>query len=388
MDILIDLTFGDNGKGRMVDYLASDYDVIARFNGGSNAGHTLFLNGIKYVLHIIPSGILHKKPCIIGNGCVFNPIGFKKELDSLNLDYNPLDYIYLSDRAHIITPMDILTDIKKDVGKGIGTTKSGNGVAYSRKAARDGFRVSEIFDKNFEENYIKYYSETVDYDYVEQVPTNDEFLEAINWIKNNVKIEQTEILVNDYIKNGKKVLCEGAQGTLLDIDFGTYPYVTSSSTISASACIGLGVSPKLVDKIYGVIKCYVTRVGNGEFATEIFGATSDRIIELGGEYGSTTGRKRRVGWLDLKDIEYSIMLNGVTDLCITKLDIFSELDTFCVSGLDGKLKEFNSWKTIYDVKGNMKQELIDFINYIEDELKVHVTYTSVGKDRNELLKWI
>lgn len=386
MDILIDLFYGDVGKGRLIDYLASDYDMVCRFNGSNNAGHVVYNQGVKYILHIIPSGILQEKVCVIGNGCVVNPLSIISELEQFkDIGFNPLNYIYVSDKAHLITPADISADEMKDKIQKIGTTKSGNGIVYARKASREGFRILDIFKDDFKERYLAY-SDSISKLYYTEI-LNDEFFNAIEWMKTKVKITATEYMVNNYIKNGKKVICEGAQGTLLDIDFGTYPYVTSSSTLAASACIGLGVSPKVVDRIFGVTKCYVTRVGNGEFDTELFGELSDKIIELGGEYGSTTGRKRRVGWLDMKLLQYSIMLNGVTDLCITKLDIFSQLEEFYVKDLNGDMVRFDSWGNV-DISNwdNAPIEFRKFIEYISNTLEIKVSHISIGRDRNELIK--
>ena len=393
MDVLIDLSYGDAGKGRMIDYLMNHYDMVCRFNGGSNSGHVVVYQGVKHTFHILPSGILHKKICIIGNGCVVNPISLMTELLETKdkVDFNPLDYIILSDKAHLITPCEIMMDKIKDEVQGIGTTKSGNGVAYARKASREGFRVSDLFLKDddgeytFEDKYRLYFEDVYKSKYFDGL-SNEKFFEAVNFIRENISVKKTEYIINDAIKDGKKIICEGAQGTLLEIDFGTYPYVTSSSTISASACIGLGVSPKQIDKVYGVTKCYTTRVGNGEFETELGGELSAMLVELGGEYGSTTGRKRRVGWLNLKELQYAIMLNGVTDMCITKFDILSHFETFSVMNLNGVMVVFESWGdcnfTSWD---DAPKTFKDFIIYLETELDVNVSYMSIGRDRNQLI---
>ena len=402
MDVLVDLTWGDNGKGRMIDYLSPDYDIVCRFNGGNNAGHVIYNNDVKYVFHMIPSGILNKKICLIGNGCVLNPIKFIEEIKDIQskVDFNILDYIILSDKIHLITPVEIIQDGINDEKQKIGTTKSGNGPTYSKKALREGFRLSDIKDSDF----ILKYLEHVYLNCPELFPDefSSEFLKAIFYINKNIKILKTEIYLNNQISNyNKKVIAEGAQGTLLDIDFGTYPYVTSSSTVSGSACIGLGISPKKIDKIFGLTKCYTTRVGNGNFSTELFGPLADNIIKYGGEYGSTTGRTRRIGWLDLNDIDYSIMINGVTHLCLTKYDVLVELGTFKIKNLSGELitfktpsKEvFEEYKHICvnDINeeyklSRMPIEMIEFLNYLKTELNINITYFSLGKDRNEIIK--
>ena len=310
IDVVLGNSFGDEGKGKIVDYLAKNYDVIARFGGGDNCGHTVYKDDQKIVLHLIPSGILNNCTNIIGNGVVVNPISLKKEIEMLEeLGVDVKSKLIISDKANIITPYHIIKDsINEELrgNKKIGSTLKGIGPCYTDKVARVGWRIGDIlkdnFKKLFQEDFIlKCESAKTTFIYNGDAPDITEFFEACDYIK-QFKIESTEILINQLLDQGFKILAEGAQATGLDIEFGTYPYVTSSVTSTAGVCIGLGVSPKRIGKVYGIIKAYTTRVGNGPFETELFDEIGDEICKKGNEFGSTTGRKRRCGWLDLDQV--------------------------------------------------------------------------------------
>lgn len=418
MDILLGLQWGDEGKGKIVDVLTPDYDIIARFQGGPNAGHSLEFNKIKHVLHSIPSGIFHKdKINIIGNGVVIDPIIFKSEIDTikkLNLDID-LGNLLISKRAHLILPTHRILDAASEASKGhtkIGSTLKGIGPTYMDKTGRNGLRVGDVLRPDFQDKYnfltnkhlemLKSFK--FDFDLAE---FEKGWFEGIELIK-TFKLVDSEIVINDYLNENKTIIAEGAQGTMLDIDFGSYPYVTSSNTVCAGACAGLGVAPNKVNEVFGIFKAYCTRVGSGPFPTELTDETGEKLRDLGHEFGATTGRARRCGWLDLPELKYAIMLNGVTQLIMTKADVLSGFDTIkvCtaykignqtyktipydldVEDLQPEYAELKGWKT--DICNMTKiselpKELIDFINFIEKEIDIPIKVVSVGPDRNQTI---
>ena len=337
IDLILGLQWGDEGKGKIVDVLTENYNIIARFQGGPNAGHTLEFDGIKHVLHTIPSGIFHdNKLNIIGNGVVIDPVILKTEIDKLHeLDVDLSNKLMISRKAHLILPTHRLIDKASELSKGkkkIGSTLKGIGPTYMDKTGRNGLRVGDLELDGWEEklnNLIKKHLNlvnnfNVDFDFNIQELTV-EFTESIKFLK-KIKFIDSEHFLNKSIDEGKKVLGEGAQGSLLDIDFGTYPYVTSSNTTSAGACTGLGIAPNKINKVYGIFKAYTTRVGSGPFPTELFDSTGERMAKIGNEFGATTGRPRRCGWLDLVSLKHSITVNGVTDLIMMKGDVLSGID--------------------------------------------------------------
>jgi adenylosuccinate synthase len=416
IDILLGLQWGDEGKGKIVDALSPVYDVIARFQGGPNAGHSLEFNKIKHVLHLIPSGIFHPdKLNIIGNGVVIDPAVFKKEIEELGPPVNELSKrLIISTRANLILPGHRILDAAYEFQKGnakIGSTLKGIGPAYTDKTSRNGLRVGDILRNNFRELYdnhlkrhltiLKNYEFNFDLSEYEKG-----WFEGVEMLK-HFRIVNTEYLVNELASKGKRVLAEGAQGTMLDIDFGSYPYVTSSNTISAGACTGLGISPKIVGEIFGIFKAYCTRVGSGPFPTELFNETGNNLRNTGKEFGSTTGRPRRCGWLDLPALKYSIMINGITRLFMTKADVLSGFKTIkictsynvegkdCVEipfNIDSIIKpvytELPGWNdNISGIKefSNLPDSLKNFIKFIENQTGVPITMVSVGPDRKETI---
>ena len=419
LDLLLGLQWGDEGKGKIVDAITSDYDIIARFQGGPNAGHTIEFDGHKHVLHTIPSGIFNQGSInIIGNGVVIDPAIFLNEINGLkkfNIDLN--SKLFISKRAHIILPTHKIIDATSEASKGkkkIGSTLKGIGPTYMDKTGRNGIRVGDIIDGNWQKKYdnlkekhlnlISNFNQTVDID-LDQLET--EFFEGIKCLKSFNLIE-SENYLNKSIREGKRILAEGAQGSLLDIDFGTYPYVTSSNTTSAGACSGLGVPPNKIKNIRGIFKAYTTRVGSGPFPTELFDSTGERIREIGHEYGATTGRDRRCGWLDLVALKYSVQINGVTELNIMKSDVLSSIDKLLVCTsytIDGEkinffpydinskditpnYIEFKGWdQDITNIKkeNDLPDELIEYINYIELYVEVPIKLISVGPDRKQTI---
>ena len=339
IDILLGLQWGDEGKGKIVDAISPDYDIVARFQGGPNAGHSLEFNNVKHILHLIPSGIFHpEKLNIIGNGVVIDPAVFKKEIENLGPSIEELTKrLIISARANLILPGHRILDAAYENSKGclkIGSTLKGIGPAYTDKVARNGLRAGEILRKDFRELYNEHLEAHLSmlrqYDFKFDLKEYEaEWFEGIEVLK-RFRILNTEYLINELTGKGKKLLAEGAQGTMLDIDFGSYPFVTSSNTISAGACTGLGVSPKSIGEVFGIFKAYCTRVGSGPFPTELNDETGNSLRELGHEFGSTTGRPRRCGWLDLPALKYAIMLNGVTRLFMTKGDVLSGFRTIKV----------------------------------------------------------
>ncbi len=415
IDILLGLQWGDEGKGKIVDVVTPDYDVIARFQGGPNAGHSLEFNGIRHVLHIIPSGIFHReKTNIIGNGVVIDPITFDEEIKALvAMGLTPTDNLFISKKAHLIMPthrlLDAAQEAKKGAGK-IGSTLKGIGPTYTDKTARSGLRVCDLYAANFDEQYQKLLSQHKEmltqyhYDFSETLPELEaRWLKALDTLRQFTAID-SEYVLYEYLQAGKKVLAEGAQGTLLDLEFGAYPFVTSSNTIAAGAFTGLGLDPHFAGKVIGIVKAYCTRVGSGPFPTELFDETGEQLRTIGNEFGATTGRPRRCGWLDLVALKYALMINGVTDIALTKADVMSTFDTINVCTaykVQGKLtsrmptgtdeviepvytplpgwKEDISHCSSYDA---LPQTFKDYIRYIEDFTGVKISIVSVGPDRN------
>ncbi len=415
VDVLLGLQWGDEGKGKVVDVLTPKYDVITRFQGGPNAGHTLEFNNIKHVLHNIPSGIFHTtKMNIIGNGVVLDPISFKQEIDELEAKGMDLTKnLLISKKAHLILPTHRILDAASEASKGktkIGSTLKGIGPTYMDKTGRNGLRVGDVisnFDEKYNELKKKHQQLLSMYDFEYNIEEFEKGLqEGIECIK-KFKLIDSEHQINEYVKNGQSVLAEGAQGTLLDIDFGSYPFVTSSNTICAGACTGMGVAPNKIGEVFGIFKAYCTRVGSGPFPTELEDETGEGLRKAGHEFGATTGRPRRCGWLDLVALKYSVMINGVTQLIMTKGDVLSSFETikvatsYIVNGeetyefpyeLPEDLKvgytELPGWNA--DLTGmksedEFPKELKDYIDYLEKELEVPITIVSVGPDREQTI---
>jgi adenylosuccinate synthase len=418
VDVLLGLQWGDEGKGKIVDVLAPRYDVVARFQGGPNAGHTLEFDGIKHVLHQIPSGIFrHTTKNIIGNGVVLDPIVFRKEIEKLQ-GFKHLDVksnLFISKKATLILPTHRLLDQAYEKAKGddkIGSTLKGIGPTYQDKIGRQGLRVGDILSANFPEKFRKlteiHFKILKDHDIpFEWAELKTQFLEAIDFLKGFNLIE-SEYFLNKELTLGSSILAEGAQGALLDIDFGSYPFVTSSNTVTAGACTGLGVAPRHIGEVYGIFKAYSTRVGSGPFPTELLDEEGERMRQEGREFGSTTGRPRRCGWLDLPALKYSIMINGVTQLLMMKADVLSIFpvikacvryqvkdgsmtDVLPYELVDEKIipvyKEFEGWNTPLNIDGssveNLPEQLNVYIKFLEEELQVPITMVSTGPDRTQ-----
>ena len=417
VDVILGLQWGDEGKGKIVDYFAPNYDVIARFQGGANAGHTLYVNGQKVVLHQIPSGIFHEdKINLIGNGVVLDAVTLKKECEkvaSMGIDYKK--NLYISERAHLILPTHRALDKASELAKGnekIGSTLKGIGPAYMDKTGRNGLRVGDLLDKGFISQYIKIrlkHQRLLDsYNFQEDISTwEDDFFESIELLK-DFKIVNGEYFINDKIQQGKKVLAEGAQGSMLDVDFGTFPFVTSSSTISAGVCSGLGIAPQKIKDVFGVSKAYCTRVGSGPFPTELKDETGELIRKIGSEFGATTGRPRRCGWIDLVALNFACMINGVTKIIMTKTDILDtlpELNVCTAYNINGEeknhvpfqmtqvklepvLKSFAGWQTDITAMSeyeSLPQNMKNYIDYINKFLKVPVKFISNGPGRDQII---
>ena len=416
VDVLLGLQWGDEGKGKVVDVLTPQYDVIARFQGGPNAGHTLEFEGEKYVLRSIPSGIFQGgKVNIIGNGVVLAPDLFMQEVKELEKSgHNLKDRLKISTKAHLIMPTHRLIDAAQEAKKGknkVGTTGKGIGPTYTDKISRTGLRVVDILD-NFKEKYEAHKAAHLDqlkalnYTDFDITEIEKTWLEGIEFMK-NFQFVEGEYAVNNYLKEGKSVLCEGAQGTMLDVDFGSYPFVTSSNTICAGACSGLGIGPNKIGDVFGIMKAYCTRVGSGPFPTELFDEEGKKIRDLGHEYGAVTGRERRCGWIDLVALKYAIMINGVTKLIMMKSDV---LDTFatikaCVAyNINGKIttelpydlakdvepvyKEIKGWQTDLTQctsEEQLPQAFLDYITFLEKELETPISIISVGPDRAQTI---
>ncbi|WP_443946330.1 adenylosuccinate synthase [Pedobacter sp. AW1-32] len=420
VDVLLGLQWGDEGKGKIVDVLSPKYDLIARFQGGPNAGHTLEFDGKKFVLNTIPSGIFNEKTMnLIGNGVVIDPIILKRELDNLkNAGHDPIaaGKLVIARKAHLILPTHQLLDAANEARMGknkIGSTLKGIGPTYMDKTGRNGLRVGDTTLPDFKERYAKLVEKHTEilshyefeYDLSEKEAA---FFEAIEFIKTIPHVD-SEHFVNGYLKEGKKVLAEGAQGTLLDVDFGSYPFVTSSNTTTAGACTGLGIAPNKVGAVYGIFKAYCTRVGGGPFPTELDDETGETLRKVGHEFGATTGRARRTGWIDLPALKYAIMLNGVTELIMMKADVLDAFDTINVCThyeYDGEtidympydiisiqpkpvLKSFEGWNTdVTKITGvdQIPAKLQEYIEYLEQELEVPIRFLSVGPDRAQTLE--
>lgn len=415
VDVLLGLQWGDEGKGKVVDVLTPGYDLVTRFQGGPNAGHTLEFEGSKFVLRSIPSGIFQGgKINVIGNGVVLDPALFKAEIDALEVSGHPLtERLKISKKAHLILPTHRLLDAAYESAKGnskIGTTGKGIGPTYTDKISRNGLRVGDILN-NFDEKYkaaIERHKEMLDqYDFEYNLPELEKaWFEGIECIK-RFELIDSEHFVNDALKAGKKVLAEGAQGTMLDIDFGSYPFVTSSNTICAGACTGLGVAPRNIGEVYGIFKAYCTRVGSGPFPTELFDATGDDMRKIGFEFGSVTGRPRRCGWIDLVALKYAVMINGVTQLIMMKSDVMDGFDTIkaCVAynidgveteqfpfdlndGAEAQYIEMSGWKTDMtkmQSEEEFPKEFNAYLDFLERELEVPIKIVSVGPDRAQTI---
>ena len=416
VDVILGLQWGDEGKGKIVDVLSPGYEIIARFQGGPNAGHTLEFNNIKHVLHNIPSGIFRNNTInVIGNGVVLDPVIFMKEIDALlKLGVDATKNLLISRKAHLILPSHRILDAASEKAKGkskIGSTLKGITPTYMDKTGRNGLRVGDI-ELNFKEKYDALVEKHINllqiYDYDYNIKeTEAEWFEGIETLK-KFEFVDSEHLINNYLSEGKKVLAEGAQGTMLDIDFGSYPFVTSSSTICAGACTGLGIPPSKIGEVLGVFKAYCTRVGSGPFPTELSDETGENLRKIGHEFGATTGRPRRCGWIDLIALKYSIMLNGVTQLVMTKADVLDTFDYIYVATAykkNGKTisnfpfqlddettpvySKVKGWKKdLQEIRKQEEfpQELIDYIAFLQKELKVPVTFVSVGPDREQIIR--
>jgi len=417
VDVILGLQWGDEGKGKIVDYFAPKYDVIARFQGGPNAGHTLYVDGKKIVLHQVPSGIFREnKINLIGNGVVLDVITLQKECNAiaaLGVDYKKS--LFISERTHLILPTHRAIDRASEAAKGkekIGSTLKGISPAYMDKTGRNGLRVGDLLEKNFGANYKKLRSKHQqildNFSYDENISDDeDDFFEALEFLK-TLQIVNGEYFINDALQNGKKVLAEGAQGSMLDVDFGTFPYVTSSSTMTAGVGSGLGIAPQKINEVIGITKAYCTRVGSGPFPTELHDETGELIRQSGNEFGSTTGRPRRCGWIDLVALNYACMINGVTQLVMTKADVLDNLETLKVcnsyningdetnkvpfqmegTGLEPVYKNFKGWqKDITGIKNfeNLPPEMVTYIEFINSSLGVSVNYISNGPATDQLI---
>ena len=416
VDVLLGLQWGDEGKGKIVDVLTPQYDIIARFQGGPNAGHTLEFEGIKHVLHTIPSGIFRNDVMnIIGNGVVIDPVILQKEikqLEKLNVDVQ--SKLLISKKAHLILPTHKLLDQASEIAKGkqkIGSTLKGIGPTYMDKTGRNGLRIGDIssvdFNKKYQKLKEKHFKILKESTLLKNLDsTESEFLKSIEYIKKFKHID-SEHYLNKASKNGKKILAEGAQGTLLDIDFGTYPYVTSSNTITAGTCTGLGIAPNKIKKIVGIFKAYCTRVGSGPFPSELKDEIGEKIRQVGHEFGATTGRERRCGWIDLPALKYAIMINGVTELSMMKADVLDSFEDIyvCTHYIQNeekinffpfdlsdntkpvfkKVKGWNQDITKSKKESDFPKELSAYINYLEKELEVPISIVSVGPNRSETI---
>ncbi len=419
IDVLLGLQWGDEGKGKIVDYLAPKYQMVARFQGGPNAGHTLKFEGKKFVLHTIPSGIFRENlQNLIGNGVVIDPITFVRELNELNaVGVTFENRLFVAKKAHLILPTHRMLDAASELAKGkekIGSTLRGIGPAYMDKTGRNGLRIGDILSPDFHARYLSLKQKHLkllgqfpdlpfDLDGEEQ-----KWMEAIDEVK-KIQFVDCEYFIADALAAGKRILAEGAQGTMLDIDFGTYPFVTSSNTITAGVCTGLGVSPQKIKEVYGITKAYCTRVGSGPFPTELHNETGEKLRAEGGEFGATTGRPRRCGWLDVPQLKYAIMLNGVTQLIVTKMDVLSAFSDFAIGAAytleDGSLSQnlpfdisddtfsvsyenIPGWNVPLDEVidwNNLPKEATDYLLKLEKELNVPITMVSVGPGRDQLI---
>ena len=418
LDILIGLQWGDEGKGKVVDALTPNYDIVCRFQGGPNAGHTIEFEGKKFVLHIIPSGIFHDGiKNFIGNGVVIEPVIFADEIERIIImGLNPWKNLFVSEKAHLIMPTHRMLDAAKEAAKKenkVGTTGKGIGPAYTNKISREGLRIGDIMSSDFEKRYENLknqhlvIAEALGFDInnfvINKMSLADYekcWLHAIERIK-KLNLVNGEYWINNQLYNGAKILAEGAQGTLLDIDFGSYPFVTSSNTICGGACTGLGIAPHHIGKVYGIFKAYCTRVGEGPFHTELFDETGEMLRQNGHEFGATTGRQRRCGWLDLPALKYAVMLSGVTDLMMMKSDVMDDFERIkvatayryndkeikhlpfaaCTETMEPIYTEFPGWQQ--KIEGKIPQKLEDYIKFIENYVGVPVKFVSFGPDRTQ-----
>ena len=418
VDVILGLQWGDEGKGKIVDYFAKDYDLIARFQGGPNAGHTLYVKDKKVVLHQIPSGVFHAGVInLIGNGVVLDPITLKKECDlvaSFGVDLTK--NLFIAERTHLILPTHRALDKAAELSKGnqkIGSTLKGIGPTYMDKTGRNGLRVGDLLDKNFTTSYIKLrlkHQRLLDnFGFQEDISAwEEEFFDALEFLK-QLNIVNGEYFINNQIKTGKRVLAEGAQGSMLDIDFGTFPYVTSSNTISAGVCSGLGVAPQQIKDVIGVTKAYCTRVGGGPFPTELDNEIGEELRKMGNEFGATTGRPRRCGWIDLVALQFACMINGITKIVMTKadvLDAFKELDVCIAYKISGKevyevpfqlerqkpepvYKTFAGWNTITSAAksySDLPDTMKTYVNFINQYLGVNIHFISNGPGRDQIIE--
>jgi len=423
VDILLGLQWGDEGKGKLVDVLTPRYDIIARFQGGPNAGHTLEFEGTKHVLHTIPSGIFHSHVTnLVGNGVVIDPVVFAKEIDALVAKQVPVkDRLLISRKAHVIVPTHRLLDRASEASKGegkIGSTLKGIGPSYMDKTGRNGLRIGDLLSDDFNARYealkqkhlhlLKGFEEHYSADASELQTMEEDFMRGVQVIR-ELTIVDSEHYINKALKDGKRILAEGAQGSMLDIDFGTYPFVTSSNTVAAGACTGLGIAPNRIGQVIGIFKAYTTRVGGGPFPTELNDETGEAMRKVGNEYGSTTGRARRCGWVDLPAMRYACMINGVTQLIMMKADVLSQFDTIRVcthyntpqgssADLPFDISPASVQPVYEDLKGwgvdltamreetSLPSELSHYIVYLENKLETPITVVSVGPDRKQTIE--
>ena len=417
VDVLIGLQWGDEGKGKIVDYLADKYDIICRFQGGPNAGHTIYTTSGKFVLHTIPSGIFRKNTKnVIGNGVVIDPITLKKEIIGLSaLGVDVKENLLIAKKAHMILPSHRYLDAASENAKGadkIGSTLRGIGPTYMDKTGRNGLRYGDVFSKDFHKKYkdltAKHHQLASIYPAIETKQDDSEWFESVEFLR-EFQVIDCEYYLFDALKEGKKILAEGAQGVMLDIDYGTYPFVTSSNTITAGVCTGLGVSPREIGEVIGISKAYCTRVGSGPFPTELFDEQGKKLQDLGNEFGATTGRPRRCGWLDMVQLKYSIIINGVTQIALTKSDVMDHFETITLADsyeVDGQLtqnlpydlcdenykpqmKHFQGWMCelgeIMRAGKALPAQFNTYIEYLESNLGVPIPIISVGPERDQLI---
>ena len=418
VDVILGLQWGDEGKGKIVDYFAPSYDIIARFQGGPNAGHTLYVKGQKVVLHQIPSGVFHEGTInLIGNGVVLDPVTLKKEAQKVaDMGVDCRKNLYISQRTHLILPTHRALDKASELSKGndkIGSTLKGIGPAYMDKTGRNGLRVGDLLDRNFTTQYIKLrmkHQRLLDsHNFSEDISAwEEEFFEALEFMR-ELNIVNGEYFVNDRISKGAKVLAEGAQGSMLDVDFGTFPFVTSSSTTTSGVCSGLGIAPQKIREVMGVSKAYCTRVGSGPFPTELHEETGEELRKLGSEFGATTGRPRRCGWIDLVALKFACMINGVTQIVMTKADVLDSFDSlslcesYIINGqktaevpyqmmkaaIEPVYTSLPGWKTdITSVQAeeNIPQLMKNYIEHVNNYLGVGISYVSNGPGREQIIK--